>query len=147
MMRHLTGTRSLALIAGLLFAGTGSALAQDTTDTGRATMDTTAPTGAIDTSGADSSAARDTTDTSVTNPPGYRGMERDTTMPADSGGAPVHPDTSSSAAAAGTGDTTGDSRGDSTTVGQTESPQPTSETPRIDPSASGGDSATSDSTQ
>ena len=79
-MRHVTGTRSLALIAGLLFAGTGSALAQDTTGAGRATMDTTAPTGAIDTSGVDSTAARDTTDTSVTNPPGYRGMERDTTM-------------------------------------------------------------------
>ncbi len=137
-MRHVTGTRSLALIAGLLFAGTGSALAQDTTDAGRATMDTTAPTGAIDTSGADSTAARDTTDSSVTNPPGYRGMERDTTMPADSGGAPAYPDTSSSAAAAGTGD--------STAVGHTESPQPTSETLRIDPSASGGDSATSDST-
>ncbi len=139
-MRHVTGTRSLALIAGLLFAGAGSALAQDTTDAGRATMDTTAPTGAIDTSGVDSTAARDTTDTSVTNPPGYRGMERDTTMPADSGGAPVHPDTSSSDAAAGTGDSTGDS----TTVGQTESPQPTSETPRIEPST---DSGTSDSTQ
>jgi len=138
-MRHVTGTRSLALIAGLLLAGAGSALAQDTTDAGRATMDTTAPTGAIDTSGVDSTAARDTTDTSVTNPPGYRGMERDTTMPADSGGAPAYPDTSSSASAAGTGD--------STVVGDTESPQPSSETSRIDPSASGGDSATSDSTQ
>lgn len=100
-MQHLPATRTLALIAGLLLAGTGSAVAQDTTDAGRAAMDTTAPTGAIDdttaptgaidTSGADSAAARDTTDNSVTNPPGYRGMERDTTMFPDSAGPPATP--------------------------------------------------------
>ena len=97
-MQHLPGKRVLALIFGLVAGAAGSAYAQDTTDTGRATMDTTAPgAGAIDTSGADTSGADtsamrdttgadtsatgDTTDTSgVQNPPGYRGMERDTTI-------------------------------------------------------------------
>ena len=57
---------------------------------GGAPMDTTQPAaGAIDTAGIDSSAISDTTDTSgVQNPPGYRGMERDTTMvPPKRGGA------------------------------------------------------------
>jgi hypothetical protein len=89
-MRYV-GTRALALIAGLLVAGTGSALAQDTAGTGNATIDTTAPAGgALDTAGVDTT--RDTTDTSgVTNPPGYSGMERDTTMFPDSGGPPAAP--------------------------------------------------------
>ena len=166
-MRHGTGTRALALIAGLLLAGTGSALAQDTTDAGRATMDTTAPTGAIDTSGADSTAARDTTDTSVTNPPGYRGMERDTTLFPDSAGPPASPgqvedaatgtyddstwqDTSKSqqnpAGYRGMGRISGDSSAgkDSTVVGDSESTRPTSATPRIEPST---DAGTADSTQ
>lgn len=90
-MQHLPGKRVLALVVGLAAVAAGSAYAQDTTETGRATIDTTAPSaGAIDTSGVDTSAARDTTDTSgVQNPPGYRGMERDTTMFPDSGGPPA----------------------------------------------------------
>ena len=81
-MRYLPGRRELALVAALAFATAGSAFAQDTTDMGRAPMDTTEPAaGALDTAGVDSSAIGDTTDTSaVQNPPGYRGMERDTTM-------------------------------------------------------------------
>jgi hypothetical protein len=81
-------------------------MAQDTTETGQARIDTTQPTGGAidttefdtssvtDTSGLtdtsavtdtsalrDTSAVRDTTDTAgVQNPPGYRGMERDTTL-------------------------------------------------------------------
>jgi hypothetical protein len=107
-MRHVPGTRALALVAGLLFGATGSALAQDTTETGAATIDTTAPTaGAIDTAGldtatssTDTSATRDTTDTSaVENPSGYQGMERDTTMSPDSGGAPASPGGSASSEA------------------------------------------------
>jgi hypothetical protein len=80
MMLHSPGLRALALIAGLSLAASGSALAQDTTETGRAGIDTsTSRAGAIDRAGVDT--ARDTTDTSgVQNPPGYRGMERDTTM-------------------------------------------------------------------
>jgi hypothetical protein len=90
-MRHLSGKRVLALIVGLAAAAASSAYAQDTTETGRATIDTTAPAaGAIDTGGVDTSATRDTTDTSgVQNPPGYRGLERDTTMFPDSGGPPA----------------------------------------------------------
>jgi hypothetical protein len=116
-MRHVPGTRALALVAGLLLGATGSAWAQDTTETGAAAIDTTEPTaGAIDTSGvdtsattADTSATRDTTDTSaVENPPGYRGMERDTTMAPDSGGAPASPGEASSGAY-GTDTTGGDS--------------------------------------
>lgn len=99
-MQYLPAKRVLALVVGLT-AAAGSAYAQDTTETGRATMDTTAPAaGAIDTSGVDTTgvdtsttpdtAATDTTDTSgVQNPPGYRGMERDTTMFPDSGGPPA----------------------------------------------------------
>ena len=84
-MQHLSGRRALALVAALTLGtagAAGAARAQDTTDTGRAPMDTAQPgAGAIDTAGTDTSAQRDTTDTSgVQNPPGYRGMERDTTM-------------------------------------------------------------------
>jgi hypothetical protein len=90
-MQHPTGRRVLGLVAALAFATAGSAFAQDTTETGRAAIDTSEPgAGAIDTTVADTSdtsavtdtsAVRDTTDTSgVQNPPGYRGMERDTTM-------------------------------------------------------------------
>jgi hypothetical protein len=79
-MQHLSGMRSMALVAALALGTAGSVLAQDTTDTGRARMDTTQPAvGAIDTAGTDTSTVRDTTDTSgVENPQGYRGMERDT---------------------------------------------------------------------
>jgi hypothetical protein len=96
-MQHLSGRRALALVAALALGTAGSALAQDTTDMGRAPMDTTQPAaGAIDTAGTDTSAVRDTTDTSgvrdttdtsgVVNPQGYRGMERDTTrIPAQRG--------------------------------------------------------------
>jgi hypothetical protein len=81
-MQYLPGRRELALVTALAFATAGSAFAQDTTDMGRAAMDTTQPAaGALDTAGVDSAAVSDTTDTSaVQNPPGYRGMERDTTM-------------------------------------------------------------------
>ena len=81
-MQHPAGKRALALVAALAFAAAGSAAAQDTTDVGRAAIDTTQPAGgAIDTAGADTAAVSDTTDTSgVQNPPGYRGMERDTTL-------------------------------------------------------------------
>jgi hypothetical protein len=87
MMQHLPGKRVLALVVGLAAAAVGSAYAQDTTETGRASIDTTAPgAGAIDTGLTDTSATRDTTDTSgVQNPPGYRGMERDTTIFPDTG--------------------------------------------------------------
>jgi hypothetical protein len=95
MMQQAAGKRVLALVAALALASAGSALAQDTSDTGAARFDTTqAGGGALDTTGADTSAhmdrdtsaandtsaVSDTTDTSgVQNPPGYRGMERDTT--------------------------------------------------------------------
>ncbi|MGH7581225.1 MAG: hypothetical protein ACREM9_13680 [Gemmatimonadales bacterium] len=186
-MRHVPGTRALALAAGLLLAATGTAFAQDTTETGAAPMDTAAPeAGAIDTAGVDTagmdttgvdtaavdtSATGDTTDTSgVQNPPGYRGMERDTTIFPDEGGPPATPGQVEDAATGtyedsswqdttdaaqnpagyrGMGDVTdsahmGDSahKGDSTTVGDTEPVEETSETPRLDPSESGGDTAT-----
>jgi hypothetical protein len=99
-MRYLPGRRELALVAALALATAGSAFAQDTTDMGRAPMDTTQPAaGAIDTTGVDSSAISDTTDTSgVQNPPGYRGMERDTTMfPPKRGGADSVPSDTSGA--------------------------------------------------
>jgi hypothetical protein len=107
-MQHIPGRRALALVAALAFATAGSAFAQDTTDVGGAPIDTSQPAaGALDTAGVDTSAVRDTTDTSavrdttdtsavrdttdtsgVQNPPGYRGMERDTTMvPPTRGGA------------------------------------------------------------
>jgi hypothetical protein len=105
MMQQLPGRRTLALVAALALATAGSAFAQDTTDAGGARLDTTeAAAGAIDTAGADTSAqmdrdtspatdsaaVRDTTDTSaVQNPPGYRGMERDTTLFPPEGGPPA----------------------------------------------------------
>jgi hypothetical protein len=102
-MQHLPSKRVLTLILGLAAGAAGSVYAQDTTDMGRATMDTAAAdttaagAGALDTTGldttrtdtsatrggtgADTSAAGDTSQTTgVQNPPGYRGMERDTTM-------------------------------------------------------------------
>ncbi len=90
-MQKLPGKRALALVAGLTVAAAGAAVGQDTTETGRAAIDTTAPAGgALDTAGVDTSAARDTTDTSgVQNPPGYRGMERDTTVFPNEGGPPA----------------------------------------------------------
>ncbi len=171
-MPHSPGTRAVALAIGLLFAASGSALAQDTTETGRAAMDTTAPeagaidTAGLDTAGVDTAAPRDTTDTSgVENPPGYRGMERDTTIFPDSGGPPasaeevkgqatgVYSDTSWS-------DTTGAEQNppgyrgmerpageaegqDTTAVGDTEPKVEDSATPRLDPSESpaAGDTA------
>src|SRR5688572_11619672 len=56
-MQHLPGKRVLALVFGLAAATVGSAYAQDTTETGQATIDTAAPEGgAIDTSEFDTSA-------------------------------------------------------------------------------------------
>lgn len=70
----------MTYLTAMAAAAAGSANAQDTTESGRATMDTTAPAGgAIDTSGVDTSATsgvdtsatRDPTDTSgVKNPSG-----------------------------------------------------------------------------
>jgi hypothetical protein len=142
MMRYLASKRVLALVVGLAAATVGSAYAQDTTETGQVTTDTTAPAGgAIDTSEVDTSTARDTTDTSgVQNPPGYRGLERDTTIFPDSGSAPGSHDSASH-------DTTG---ADTTSVGDTEPIQPDAATPRLDPSENAaGDTAgqTPDSTQ
>jgi hypothetical protein len=131
-MQYLPGKRVLALVVGLAAAAVGSAYAQDTTETGQATIDTAAPSGAIDTTEVDTSTTRDTTDTSgVQNPPGYRGMERDTTIFPDS--ASPSADTSSASL-----DTTG---ADTTLPGDTET---------IAPDApAGGDTAsqTPDSTQ
>jgi hypothetical protein len=137
MMQHLPGKRVLALVIGLAAAAVGSAYAQDTTETGQATIDTMAPepgaidTSAIDTSAVDTSATRDTTDTSgVQNPPEYRGMERDTTVFPDSG-----------SPAADTGAVENQATGtDTTSVGDTE---PMRENP------AGGDTAgqAPDSTQ
>lgn len=159
-MQHPRGKRFLAFVVGLAITTAGSAYAQDTTETGRAAIDTTAPeAGAIDTSGVDTSATRDTTDTSgVQNPPGYRGMERDTTMFPDSGGPPADAGAIEDRA---TGtyddstwqDTTGAAQnpagyrgmgrgpdsaaaGDSTQVGDTEPVKADSATPRLDPSES-----------
>ena len=149
-MQHLPGTRVLAIVFGLAAAAVGSAYAQDTTETGQATIDTTAPeadavdtsaidtstidTSAIDTSAVDTSATRDTTDTSgVQNPPGYRGMERDTT---------VFPDSGSSSA--DTGAAAGQAAGtDTTSVGDTEPIEEDAPAPRINPSENpaGGDTA------
>jgi hypothetical protein len=175
-MQHLPGKRVLALVVGLAAATVGSAYAQDTTETGQAAIDTMAPepgvidtggvdtstTGGVDTSatgGVDTSATRDTTDTSgVQNPPGYRGMERDTTIFPDSGNP-------SADAGAVEGQTTGtyddsasqDTSGadttsaDTTSVGDTDPVEPDAATPRLNPSENpaGGDTAaqTPDSTQ
>ena len=172
---YLPGKRVLALVFGLTAAAMGSAYAQDTVETGEATIDTIAPgAGAIDTSEVDTSASevdtsasevdtsasevdtsatRDTTDTSgVQNPPGYRGMERDTTIFPDSGSAA--PDTAADQSEA-TGvykstasqDTTG---ADTTSVGDTVPIQPDSAAPSLEPSENAaGDTAgqTPDSTQ
>ena len=148
-MQHLAGKRVLALVLGLVTAAVGSAYAQDTTETGQATIDTTAPEpGAIDTSGVDTSAVdtsatRDTTDTSgVQNPPGYRGMERDTTAFPDSGaaaaeaGAVEHQATGTYDDSAWQ-DTTGagqNAGADTTSVGDTEPIEEDTATPRLDPS-------------
>jgi hypothetical protein len=113
-MQQLPGRRALALAVALAFTTAVSAVAQDTTEVGGARFDTTdAGAGAIDTAGADTtgqmdrdtsaaddtsavgdtSGVRDTTDTSgVQNPPGYRGMERDTTMFPAEGGPPATPE-------------------------------------------------------
>jgi hypothetical protein len=147
MMQHLPGTRVLALVVGLAAAAAGSAYAQDTTETGRAAIDTTAPeAGAIDTSGVDTSATRDTTDTSgVQNPPGYRGMERDTTLVPDSGTSPADAGTVEDQATGTYDDSAspGTSGTDTTAVGDTESIEEDAATPRLDPSETpaGGDTA------
>lgn len=137
-MHYSPGTRALALIAGLLVAAATPALAQDTTEMGGAPMDTIAPeAGAIDTAGVDSATA-DTTDTgaadtsAVENPPGYRGMERDTT---------AFPDSSSPAADAGQMEDHAAGDHDSTTVGDTEPREPQSAEPRIEPEGAAADTA------
>jgi hypothetical protein len=168
-MQHLPGKRVFALVFGLAAATVGSAYAQDTTETGQATIDTAAPeagaidtsefdtsatdTAATDTAAVDTSATRDTTDTSgVQNPQGYRGMERDTTVfpdtgspPADAGAAEdqttgTYDDTASQ-------ETTG---ADTTSVGDTEPIEEDSATQRLEPSENpaAGDTAgqTPDST-
>jgi hypothetical protein len=155
MMQYLPAKRVLALVAGLAVAALGSAYAQDTTETGQATIDTAAPTGAIDTTEVDTSTTRDTTDTSgVQNPPGYRGMERDTTIFPDSGSADTTSALQDTTGADTTGaDTTGaDTTGADTTLpGDTETIAPDAATPRIDSTENpaGGDTAsqTPDSTQ
>jgi hypothetical protein len=142
IMQYLPGSRAFALIAGLLVAAASPALAQDTTDAGRATVDTMAPTGAIDTAGADTtadtSAVRDTTDTSgVQNPPGYRGMERDTTMFPDSGGPPASADEVEDQTTGTYDDSAGEHAGHSDTVKVGETEPQTAETaePRMDTTA------------
>jgi hypothetical protein len=167
-MPHSPGTRSVAFAIGLLFAASGSALAQDTTETGRAAIDTTAPeagaidTAGVDTAGVDTAATRDTTDTSgVQNPPGYRGMERDTTIFPDAGGPPADANQAKGQTTGVYGDTAwSDTTGaaqnppgyrgmerpvgegedttaqDTTAVGDTEPKEEDSATPRLDPSES-----------
>jgi hypothetical protein len=163
MMQHLPGKRVLTLVVGLAAAAVGSAYAQDTTETGQATIDTMAPepgatdTSVVDTSatgGVDTSATRDTTDTSgVQNPPGYRGMERDTTVFPDSGSPPadagaVEDQATGTYDDSASQDTTG---ADTTSVGDTEPAEPDAATPRLEPSENpaAGDTAsqTPDSTQ
>jgi hypothetical protein len=157
MMQHVSGIRALALIAGLVFAATGTALAQDTTEAGGAPMDTTAlDTGVTDTSAVDTSAVRDTTDTSgVENPPGYRGMERDTTIFPDSGNPSAsadevedqttgtYDDSTTQDTAGGMEPAAGDTAGanDSTSVGDTEPTVEDSAAARMHPSESAGDTA------
>jgi hypothetical protein len=118
-MQHLPSKRVLVLILGLATAAAGSAYAQDTVETGQATIDTTEPeAGAIDTAGVDTSATSDTTDTSsVTNPSGYRGMERDTTL---------FPDSAGHSGSAGGHDTT--------QVGETDPKMESEASERLDPS-------------
>ena len=164
-MQQFSGRRALALVCALAFGTAGSALAQDTTETGRAPLDTTAAdTSAVgDTSAvSDTSGVSDTTDTSgVQNPPGYRGMERDTTMFPPEGGPPVSPDRAEDQTTGTYEDSAsanqnppgyrgmerpveGDSAGgqDTTSVGDTEPRQDDSATRRLDPTDSVGDSAT-----
>jgi hypothetical protein len=163
-MQYLPGKRVLALVAGLAIAAAGSAYAQDTTETGAAAIDTTAPTGAIDTSSLDT-AATDTTDTTgvtdtsgVQNPPGYQGMERDTTavpdtesLPSDTGAVQ---DQATGAYDSLSKDTSGiesSAGGDTTAVGETEPMEADTATSRIEPGEqpAAGDTAvpTPDSTQ
>ena len=185
-MHQLPGKRALALIFGLATAAAGSAYAQDTTDMGGASMDSSsAGAGALDTTaadsmgadsvGADSVGARDTTDTSgVQNPPGYRGMERDTTIFPDSGSAETSPgqvedratgtyddstwqDTTGAAqnpaGYRGMGRAPGDTAAntdttasrDTTEVGDTEPKVESTETPRLEPSESGAGDSTGQS--
>ncbi len=81
-MHQRIAQRLLAIVAGLTLTTAASAYAQDTSQTGGATTDTVAPSaGALDTTLSDTSAVGDSSDTSgVQNPPGYQGMERDTTL-------------------------------------------------------------------
>ena len=174
-MQHLPGKRVFALVFGLAAATVGSAYAQDTTETGQAPIDTAAPgagaidtsefdtsavdTSAVDTAAVDTSATRDTTDTSgVQNPPGYRGMERDTTVFPDTGGPPADADavedqTTGTYDDSALQDTSGadTASADTTSVGDTEPVEPDAATPRLNPSENpaGGDTAaqTPDSTQ
>jgi hypothetical protein len=174
MMQHLPGKRVLALVVGLATAAVGSASAQDTLETGQATIDTTAPeAGAIDTSEVDTSATRDTTDTTrdttdttrdttdtsgVQNPPGYRGMERDTTVFPDTGRAAadtldIDDQTTGTYEDSAWQDTTGAGQNagtDTTSVGDTEPIEEDTASPRLDPGESAaGDTAgqVPDSTQ
>jgi hypothetical protein len=163
-MQHLPGKRVFALVFGLAAATVGSAYAQDTTETGQATIDTAAPeagaidttefdtsavdtsavdtgavdTGAVDTSAVDTSAARDTTDTSdVKNPPGYRGMERDTTVFPDTGSPPSEDAGAVEDQTTGTYDDSASQEAggaDTTTVGDTEPVEPDTATTRLEPS-------------
>ncbi len=162
-MQQLSGKRALALVLALTFGTAGSVLAQDTTETGRAAIDTTDPgAGAIDTAATDTSGVSDTTDTSgVQNPPGYRGMERDTTMFPPEGGPPATPDRAADQTTGGYGDSAGTEQnppgyrgmetpvgGDSAAVGQ-DSAESDSATHRMHPSEGSGDttSAAPDSAQ
>jgi hypothetical protein len=90
----------------------------------------------------DTSATRDTTDTSgVQNPPGYRGMERDTTIFPDSGTPSADTGAVQDGATGSYNDSTSDTTSaDTTSVGDTE---PIRENP------AGGDTTgqTPDSTQ
>jgi hypothetical protein len=163
MMQHLPGKRVLALVFGLAAATVGSAYAQDTTETGQAPIDTAAPeagaidttefdtgavdtgavdtgavdTGAVDTGAVDTSATRDTTDTSgVQNPPGYRGMERDTTVFPDTGSPPAEDAGAVEDQTTGTYDDSASQEAggaDTTTVGDTEPIEEDSATPRLEP--------------
>ena len=129
-MQQQPAKRALALVVALAFAAAAPALAQETTDAGAARFDTTdAAAGAIDTAGADTSVLnRDTSgvnDTSATggagdasgvqNPPGYSGMERDTTMFPAEGGPPATPDQAA--------DQTTGTYGDSADAGAEQNPE------------------------
>jgi hypothetical protein len=165
-MQHLPGKRVLALVVGLAAAAVGPAYAQDTTETGQATIDTMAPepgatdtntvdtsaTGGVDTAATRDTTTRDTTDTSgVENPPGYRGMERDTTIFPDSG-SPAADTAAVDGQATGVYPAPQDTTGaDTASAGDTEPVEPDAATPRIDssenPAAGDTASQTPDSTQ